>query len=188
MAISVDRLLAVQFHLRYQALVTHKQVVGVIIFIWTFSVFSTLTLFIVPYAVLTGIMSGIRTFCLLVITAIYCKTFFIIRRHKRQIQQVRELEAQARQNSEMRNLATIMKTAVGVLYLYFAFLVWYFPRFILLAARAITGPNIVTTSFSLYRHALMFFNSSLNPAIFRLKDAKNSTRYKRHTTKSIHQS
>ena len=59
-----------------------------------------------------------------------------------------------------------MKTAVGVLYLYFAFLVWYFPRFILLAARAITGPNIVTTSFSLYRHALMFFNSSLNPAIF----------------------
>ena len=44
--------------------------------------------------------------------------------------------------------------------------VWYFPRFILLAARAITGPNIVTTSFSLYRHALMFFNSSLNPAIF----------------------
>ena len=28
MAISVDRLLAVQFHLRYQALVTHKRVVG----------------------------------------------------------------------------------------------------------------------------------------------------------------
>ena len=97
-----------------QALGTRQRVVGVITFIWTFSVFSTLTLFIVPYAVLTGIMSGIRTFCLLVITAIYCKIFFIIRRHKRQIQLVRELEAQARQNSEMRNLATIMKTAVGV--------------------------------------------------------------------------
>ena len=111
-------------------------------------------------------MSGIRTFCLLVITAIYCKTFFIIRRHKRQIQQVRELEAQARQNSEMRNLATIMKTAVGVLYVYFAFLVSYFSRFILLAARVITGPNIVTTSFSLYTHTLMFFNSTLNPVIY----------------------
>ena len=114
MAISVDRLLAVQFHLRYQALVTHKRVVGVVIFTWTFSVFSTLTLFLVPYAVLTAIMSGIGTFCLLVTRAIYCKICFITRRHKRQIQQLRELEAQARQNSEMRNLATIMKTAVGV--------------------------------------------------------------------------
>ena len=177
-AISADRLLAVQLHLRYQALGTHTRV----------AVFSTLTLFLVPYAVLTAIMSGIGTFCLLVTTAIYCRICFITRRHKRQIQQLRELEAQARQNSEMRNLATIMKTAVGVLYVYFAFLVWYFPRFILLAARAITGPNIVTTSFSLYRHALMFFNSSLNPAIFRLKDETNSTRYSRHTTKSIHQS
>ena len=178
-AISADRLLAVQLHLRYQALGTHTRV----------AVFSTLTIFLVPYAVLTAIMSGIGTFCLLVTTAIYCRICFITRRHKRQIQQVRELEAQARQNSEMRNLATIMKTAVGVLYVYFAFLVWYFPRFILLDARIIIGPNIVRTSFSLYRHTLMFFNSSLNPsAIFQLKDETNSTRYSRHTTKSIHQS
>ena len=127
MAISVDRLLAVQFHLRYQALVTYKRVVGVIIFIWTFSVFSTLTLFLVPHALLTAIMSSIGTICLLVTTVIYCKIYFITRRHERQIQQVRELEAQATQNSEMGNFSRIMKTAVGVLYVYFAFLVCYFP-------------------------------------------------------------
>ena len=123
-------------------------------------------------------MSGIRTFCLLVITAIYCKTFFIVRRHKRQIQQVRELEAQSRQNSEMRNLATIMKTAVGVLYVYFAFL----------AARVITGPNIVTTSFSLYTHTLMFFNSTLNPVIYGWRIRQIPTPYSGHTTKSKRQS
>ena len=133
-------------------------------------------------------MSGIRTFCLLVITAIYCKTFFIVRRYKRQIQQVRELEAQSRQNSEMRNLATIMKTAVGVLYVYFAFLVSYFSRFILLAARVITGPNIVTTSFSLYTHTLMFFNSTLNPVIYGWRIRQIPTPYSGHTTKSKHQS
>ena len=186
MAISVDRLLAVQFHLRYQALGTRQRVVGVVIFIWTFSVFSTLTLFLVPYAVLTGIMSGIRTFCLLVITAIYCKIFFIIRCHKRQIQQVRELKAQTRQNSELRNLATIMKTAVGVIYVYFAFLVSYFSLFILLAARVITGPNIVTTSFSLYTHTLIFFNSTLNPVIYGWRIRQIPTPYSGHTTK--HQS
>ena len=133
-------------------------------------------------------MSGIRAFCLLVITAIYCKTFFIIRRHKRQIQQGRELEAQATQNNEMRNLATIMKTAVGVLYVYFAFLVSYFSRFILLAARVITGPNIVTTIFSLYTHTLMFFNSTLNPVIDGWRIRQTPTPYSGHTTKSKHQS
>ena len=177
-AISADRLLAVQLHLRYQALGTHTRV----------AVFSTLTLFLVLYAVLTAIMSGIGTFCLLVTTAIYCKICFITRRHKRQIQQLRELEAQARQNSEMRNLATIMKTAVGVLYVYFAFLVSYFSRFILLAARVITGPNIVTTSFSLYTHTLMFFNSTLNPVIYGWRIRQIPTPYSGHTTKSKHQS
>ena len=127
MAISVDRLLAVQFHLRYQALVTHKRVVGVVIFTWTFSVFSTLTLFLFPYAVLTAIMSSIGTICLRVTTVIYCKIYFITRRHERQIQQVRELEAQATQNSEMGIFSRMMKTAVGVLYVYFALLVCYFP-------------------------------------------------------------
>ena len=103
MAISVDRLLAVQFHLRYQALATHKRVVGVVIFTWTFSVFSTLTLFLFPYAVLTAIMSSIGIICLLVTTVIYCKIYFITRRHERQIQQVRELEAQATQNKDDEN-------------------------------------------------------------------------------------
>ena len=177
-AISADRLLAVQLHLRYQALGTHTRV----------AVFSTLTLFLVPYAVLTAIMWGIGTFCLLVTTAIYCKICFITRRHKRQIQQLRELEAQARQNSEMRNLATIMKTAVGVLYVYFAFLVWYFPRFILLDARIIIGPNIVRTSFSLYRHTLMFFNSTLNLVIYCWRMRQTRHVNNGHTTNSIHQS
>ena len=177
-AISADRLLAVQLHLRYQALGTHTRV----------AVFSTLTLFLVPYAVLTAIMSGIGTFCLLVTRAIYCKICFITRRHKRQIQQLRELEAQARQNSEMRNLATIMKTAVGVLYVYFAFLVWYSPRFILLDARIIIGPNIVRTSFSLYRHTLMFFNSTLNLVIYGWRMRQTRHVNNGHTTNSIHQS
>ena len=38
-AVSVDRFLAVQLHLRYQELVTHKRVVVVVIFIWVFRAF-----------------------------------------------------------------------------------------------------------------------------------------------------
>ena len=41
-----------------------------------------------------------------------------------------------------------------------------FPHFILLAARVITDPNIVITSFSLCRHTFTFFNSLLNSVIY----------------------
>ena len=88
----------------------------------------------------------------------------------------------------MWNLAWITKTAVGVLYVNFAFLVLYFPRFILLAARVITGPNIITTSFFTLHAYAYFLQFITRPCHLRLEDEKNSTRYNGHTTKSIHQS
>ena len=46
-AVSLDRFLAIQFHLRYQELVTHKRVVAVVISVWLFSVrFSLITLWV----------------------------------------------------------------------------------------------------------------------------------------------
>ena len=44
-SISIDRLLVLQLHLRYQAVVTTFRVTGVVIFIWIFSGVSTLLLF-----------------------------------------------------------------------------------------------------------------------------------------------
>ncbi|XP_022805461.1 histamine H2 receptor-like [Stylophora pistillata] len=168
MAISIDRFLAIQFHLRYQSIVTHKRVVGVVIFIWAYSLSASFSLFLFPFAVLSTVGSPIGTICLLVTAAIYCRIYFITRRHKRQIQiqRVQEQEERSRQNSEMRNLARTMKTAVGVLYVYFAFLVCYAPLFIYLAARAIYGSGIVKTSFQVSTYTLMFFNSTLNPVIY----------------------
>ena len=66
----------------------------------------------------------------------------------------------------MGNFSRMMKL-LSVFYT-FTLRFWFviFPRFILLAARVITGPNIVITSFSLSRHTLTFFNSLLNPVIY----------------------
>ena len=107
--------------------------------------------------------TAVGTICLVVTTAIYCKIYNITRRHKRQIRvrQVQEQQARSRKNSEMRNLARNMKTALGILYVYFAFLVCYFPQFVILAASAISGPNIVIVNLQIYTYTLMFFNSSL---------------------------
>ena len=48
MAITVDRFLAIQLHLRYQELVTHKRVVAVVISVWLLSTFNSLISLWVP--------------------------------------------------------------------------------------------------------------------------------------------
>ena len=48
-ALSVDRLLAIHLHLRYQELVTFKRVFAAVISIWAFSLFlSSMTAFLIP--------------------------------------------------------------------------------------------------------------------------------------------
>lgn len=59
-----------------------------------------------------------------------------------------------------------MKTTVGVLYVYFAFLACYVPNVIFLGTCAITGPNIVMTNFQIYSLSLVFFNSLLNAVVY----------------------
>jgi len=55
MAVSVDRFLAIHFHLRYQELVTHKRVVAVVILIWVLSLFLSLMRLWVPFYISSGI-------------------------------------------------------------------------------------------------------------------------------------
>ena len=119
MGISIDRNLAIERHLRYQAIVTHKRLVEVVIFIWSLSAFSSSTFFLFPYAVLITVVSSMRTICLTVSSVINWKIRLITQRHVRQIQvqQVQEPGAQPRrQHSEMRNLVRIMKIAITAFY------------------------------------------------------------------------
>ena len=166
--ISVERFLALQLHLRYQTIVTHKRVVGAVIFIWTYAFLASFTMFFFPFAEFLILLSTFSTIFLLVTTALYCKIYFITRRHKRQIlaQKVQGPEARSTLNGEMRSLARSMKTAVGVLYIYFAFLVCYVPNFIYVGTSELMGPNIVMTNFHIYSLTLVFFDSSLNPIVY----------------------
>ena len=166
-AVSVDRFLAIHLHLRYQELVTHKRVVAVVIFIWILSAFLSIGLFWIPLVALSITVTAGGVICLLVTTIVYCKIYLILRRHKNQIQALQMQEVQhVPRNGDMTNFARLRKSAIGVFYVYFVFLVCYFPRLIFLAARAIVGPSIVLTNFSVYSYTMMFLNSSLNPVIY----------------------
>jgi len=164
LAISVDRFLAIHLHLRYQELVTHKRVVAVVISIWLLSVSLPLTLLWISIKIYSLIRLFLVVIGFLLTTVVYIKIYFAARRHKNQMQAL-QVQGGA-QNSEIANFASLIKSVVGVFYVYLVFLVCYLPLFISMAAFGISGPSISLKRSFLFSWTLLFLNSSLNPVIY----------------------
>ena len=162
-AVSVDRFLAIHLHLRYQELVTHKRVVAVVISIWVLSTFVSLTMLGTPSSTSTLIMC-ILVVGLLLTTMVYIRIYLAARRHKNQIQ-VLQVQ-QVTQAKEITNFASLMKSAVGVFYVYVVFLICYLPYVIGLAVFEIVGSSITLKKLHVSFLTIVFLNSSLNPVIY----------------------
>ena len=163
-ALSVDRFLAIHLHLRYQELVTHKRVVAVVISIWLLSVLLPLTMFWIPFDIQSLITSILGTLALLLTTMIYIRLYLTVRRLRNQVQ-AQQMQ-QAVQTVEMGHFVSLMKSSVGIFYVYLLYLVCYLPYFIGLFAFKVNGSSIALTRFSLYSWTIVFLNSSLNPVIY----------------------
>ena len=163
-AISVDRFLAIHLHLRYQELVTHKRVVVVVISKWVLSVFLPLTMFWIPLDIFIPILLFVGGIGLLVTTLVYIRIYVAVKTHKNQIQAQRVQEGA--ENAEMANFASLIKSAVGILYVYLAFLICYLPFFIFGIVAKINGPTISVKQFYLFSWTLVYLNSTLNPVIY----------------------
>ncbi|XP_078348996.1 melanocyte-stimulating hormone receptor-like [Oculina patagonica] len=163
-AVSVDRFLAIQFHLRYQELVTHKRVVAVVISVWLLSVSSSLITLWLPsdFKFTTVCVGGVVG--LLLTTMVYLKIYLVVRRHKNQIQTLQV--QQVTQTGEMANFASLIKSAVGIFYVFLVFWICYLPFFISMAAIRIDGPSIALKKLFLLSVTLAYLNSSLNPVIY----------------------
>ena len=161
-ALSVDRFLAIHLHLRYQELVTHKRVVVVVISIWLFSVIFPLMLLWMPFDVHSVITFILGLLSLLLTTMIYIRLYSTVQRLRNQIQP----QQQAVQTGEMGNFVSVMKSAVGVFYVYLVFFICYLPYFTSLVAFEINGSSFSLKSFWLYSWTVVYLNSSLNPVIY----------------------
>lgn len=166
-AVSVERFLAINLHLRYQQVVTHKRVAAVVIALWILSGFLTLLTVWFPHDS-SVIVIAVGTVCLFITTAIYIRIYLVFRRHRIQIQQA--LQVQRSASRDMANFANLRKSAVGVFYVYVVFMVCYLPRAVNLFIIVITSnPSTVMKGFSFFAWTLMLLNSSVNPVIYCLK-------------------
>ena len=162
--VSVDRFLAVHFHLRYQELVTHRRVVIVVIGIWVHSAFVSLMILWGLLSTRDLINSVIGAFSFIITFVVYIRIYLTVRRHKNQIHsmQIRD----ETQSEELKNLIVLIKSTVGIFYVYLVFLICYLPFLICMAVIPIYGSSIVLKKLFLFSLTLMYLNSSLNPVVY----------------------
>ena len=163
-AVSVDRFLAIHLHLRYQELVTHKRVVAVVISIWVISAFLPFSIFAVSLYIYSYIMVILDVFGVILTTIVYVRIYLAVRQHKNQIQVLQG--QQLAHGDQLANLSNLIKSTVGIFYVYFVFLLCYLPYLISLVATKMSGPSIVLKGCSVFSLTLVFLNSSLNPVIY----------------------
>lgn len=159
-AISLDRYLAIHFHLRYKEFFTEKKVIYLQISLWITSGLLTLTR-MASFRIYLVIALIIVIVCLSIICLAYCNIFLVLRRHQVQIQN------QMRTTDRIKNLKQLRSSVVNTFYVFFAHLVCFLPFGCLTIiantsrtqSRAVMLLNLLSTS-------IILFNSSLNPLIY----------------------
>ncbi|XP_078348544.1 adenosine receptor A2a-like [Oculina patagonica] len=163
-AISADRFLAIQLHLRYQELVTHKRVVAVVISVWVLSAILSLTS-LLPKMATYAIFVTVDVVCFLTTTLIYCNIFVVVRNHTNQTQTL-PIQEQQLELDEVTHVASLRKTALSTFYVYLMFFLCYLPQNCMFVVSAISDSSTVTNGLLLYTASLVFLNSTLNPVIY----------------------
>ena len=167
--ISVDRFLAVHLHLRYQELVTHKRVIAAVISIWLFSAVIGSELFWAPLAIISQVIRlVIMTVCFILVVIVYWRIYIVLKRHKKQIQDLQVQEAeQGVQNGDLSNFLKLRKSALGTFCVCIVFLLCYLPLYILFCL-LLARPSSLMSLYEAWHYTttLVFLNSYLNPVIY----------------------
>ena len=157
-ALAVDRFLAIQLHLRYQELVTHKRVVAVVISLWVFSASISFRSPRIMRAVIALV-------CVITTGLLYCKIYASVRHHTNQIHRDALQVQQATQNEDMANAARLKKSSLATFYVYFVYLLCYLPLYCVVFAQT-NGETPLLSHLSYFTRTLVYLNSSLNPLIY----------------------
>ena len=162
-AISIDRLLAVHFHLRYPTLVTKSRVKFILVVIWLFSfVVSGFNLW--SKRVYHLLVAPVIFICLIISTCCYIRIYQIVRRHRSVIQaQQRSMQSNNNEGDDV-HVVELQKSVLNTFVFYIALIICYSPAYILLTLNGVLNMkwqpewNFATT--------VIFANSAVNPFLY----------------------
>lgn len=171
-AISIDRSLALHFHLRYKELVTVERALLNLVVLWLTSlVFASVFLWNFYIFCLLGVISMV-SFDLVAIFA-YVKIYRVVKRHQAQIHaQEQQSAAHRLGNSSQINMALYKKSVRGMVSVYCLFLVCYAPynclQIVILATGSygVRGYQASIEMPFTWAMTIIMINSALNPFLY----------------------
>ena len=159
-AIGLDRLLALQLHLRYESLVTPPRVRLLIIFIWLLSAFfpsmlvwnSDLFYISISPAIWTLVVGNFL---------VYLKIYLFVRHHQKQIQHHQQVAS----NGNIFSIKRLKKSALNTFLVFILLVCCYLPYSLVtkLLLAGVKIPELISYTTSV---TLFFANSSLNPLLY----------------------
>lgn len=162
-AISVDRLLALQYHMRYPGMVTSSRTAYVSISIWLFCfLLSSLNLW--SYTIhLFAVGFGVAL-CILISTISYIKIYRVVRQHQSSIQAQQQAIESFTDTEQKRHITRTTITALNTFIFYIFMLLCYLPVSMSALTKALYQ-NIwnVTWTFS---DTTAFMISAINPFLY----------------------
>ena len=161
-AITLDRFLALHYHMSYASLVTKRRVKYTLIIIWLFSLLIA-GLHFLSFRLQNSLVSIVTITCLIMCTFCYIRIYRIVRRHQFQInaQQQAALTSDAAKNL---NIARLRKSALNTFVFYIALILCYFPIFVSLGLTALSFKDWQTEWE--FANTAVFLNSSINPFLY----------------------
>ncbi|XP_078345507.1 melanocyte-stimulating hormone receptor-like [Oculina patagonica] len=171
-AVSVDRFLALHYHMRYANIVTISRVKYTMVIIWCINFFSSVFYFLndFVYHFIIAVITGI---CLVISTFSYILIYRIVRRHQFQIHAQQQVVQWSSAENDI-NILRMKKSAINTFIFYIILVICFLPLYILLTLHGISHKpwpaewNFATT--------LVFTNSSINPFLYcwRLRELRRA--------------
>ena len=160
-AISLDRFLALHFHLRYFTLVTKSRIMCTAAIIWLFSI-PTIGLYFWNKRLHRLFVGSTVVICFIISTFSYVGIYRIVRRHQRQIHSQQNMVEPGLRSGN--NILRLRRSAVNTFLFYIALILCYFPFFVFVTLTGVFKQKWQAQwSFST---TVVFMNSSVNPVLY----------------------
>ena len=170
--LSVDRFLALHYHMRYATLVTESSVKCTLIIIWLLNFLSSLFFFWNKH--LHSFVFSISTILLVIISTFsHIRIYLIVSKHQSQIH-AQQQTVQSSNAENNLNMARLTRSAFNIFLFYIALLLCYCPIYVILTVFATSGKEWQTEWN--FAHTAVFMNSSINPVLYccRLRELRTA--------------
>ena len=159
-AISVDRYLALRYHMRYPNMMTSRRATCVAATFWCKNFILSLLSICKENAILLVVVVFVAL-CLFISSITYSAIYRIVRHHQHQIHA--QQQAVQSMNAEQNRKLQAKKHAVNTFIYYICMVLCYFPSAVSTLITVTYEPHL---NISLYFDTIVFMNSAINPFLY----------------------